>query len=823
MNQNIAGWFGVACALAVASACGGLSSSDPLTNEGYGAAESALRKGLPGAVNGAIDYCNNPAALCVGGEGDCDADSQCVSGLVCGVDNGPNFGMILNYDVCVPPHCENGVLDADETVTDCGGADCGTFCANVCASLPPNGTVDHCTLGCPCPAREGDCDGDAQCQSGLVCGADNGPSFGMGNAYDVCVVPHCENGVRDADETITDCGGVDCGSICDAGCGALPVNGQLGHCSADCPCPATEGDCNADSECQSGLVCGADNGPSFGLDHAYDVCVVPHCNNRVRDVDETATDCGGADCGWICADECAAVPPNGAIGHCTAACPCAAGETDCNLDSECAGGGTCGQDIGFFYGYGRSYDVCLASTCGNSTQDGDETGVDCGGSCSPCSGGHISSVGYGGANVDAVRSVVQDTLGNIIIAGRYYVNTNLGGADLDATGTSPTAAEIFIAKYTANGQHIWSKNFGSPVSDGDRDVALATDSNNAIYIAGDFQQSVDFGGGPLTATNGSDMFLVKLDGSGSHLWSQRFGIGNVDRVDGITVDRLQNVYLVGAFEDSITFGGGLLTSVGGSDVAVAKFSSAGAHVWSKSFGSTGNDVAQAITVDWASYSWVTGSFSGTMNVGNSTLTSAGSQDVFLVQYNGSGAVSVAKRMGGVGADVGYSVSVDLSRGPVVAGSFAGSVDFGGGTPINGLGFLDGFVAAYGANGSFRWAKAVGSATGNDVIYGVSVDYATGFVVATGYASGTIPAFYPNASDATSAGGQDAIFLGYSSTGTLVWSRAHGSSGTDYGAAASIFQNTAVFAGAYGAAMSVGGGALPAVVGSRDVFISRYRM
>jgi len=33
--------------------------------------------------------------------GDCDADSHCAGSLICGTDNGSQFGLPPSYDVCV--------------------------------------------------------------------------------------------------------------------------------------------------------------------------------------------------------------------------------------------------------------------------------------------------------------------------------------------------------------------------------------------------------------------------------------------------------------------------------------------------------------------------------------------------------------------------------------------------------------------------------------------------------------------------------------------------------------------------------------------------
>lgn len=47
------------------------------------------------------------------------------------------------------------------------------------------------------------------------------------------------------------------------------------YCSSSCKCGEGQGDCDSDSECQSGLVCGTDNGALAGCPASVDVCVKP--------------------------------------------------------------------------------------------------------------------------------------------------------------------------------------------------------------------------------------------------------------------------------------------------------------------------------------------------------------------------------------------------------------------------------------------------------------------------------------------------------------------------------------------------------------------
>lgn len=52
------------------------------------------------------------------------------------------------------------------------------------------------------------------------------------------------------------------------------------YCSVSCPCTYGEGHCDADYECESGLVCGTANGPNFGTHISVNVCVTEEENQN---------------------------------------------------------------------------------------------------------------------------------------------------------------------------------------------------------------------------------------------------------------------------------------------------------------------------------------------------------------------------------------------------------------------------------------------------------------------------------------------------------------------------------------------------------------
>jgi len=241
-----------------------------------------------------------------------------------------------------------------------------------------NGDGDYCAAPAnACLAGEGDCDADKECGIGLKCGTDNGPQFGMPEGHDVCVATHCTDGLVDADETGKDCGG-ECGACITCG----GTNGDSSFCMAACKCSVGQGDCDGDFQCAAGLKCGTDNGPQFGMVEGTDVCVPLHCTNGVQDATETGKDCGGPDCG-VCLSCAGRVA--GSTDFCTAACPCASGQGDCDDNAQCLPGLACGTDNGPRFGLPDGFDVCVAASCTDGVMNGAETGVDCGGACGDCS------------------------------------------------------------------------------------------------------------------------------------------------------------------------------------------------------------------------------------------------------------------------------------------------------------------------------------------------------------------------------------------------------------------------------------------------------
>ena len=102
------------------------------------------------------------------------------------------------------------------------------------------------------------------------------------------------------------------------------------------------------------------------------------------------------------------------------------------------------------------------------------------------------------------------------------------------------------------------------------------DSSGNSYITGYFEGTVDFGGGDITAGN-TDIFVLKLDSSGVSQWANTYGGTSTDRGYGIAVDSSGNSYITGSFQGTVDFGGGDITATANSDIFVLNLNSFGQY------------------------------------------------------------------------------------------------------------------------------------------------------------------------------------------------------------------------------------------------------
>jgi hypothetical protein len=342
-------------------------------------------------------------------------------------------------------------------------------------------------------------------------------------------------------------------------------------------------------------------------------------------------------------------------------------------------------------------------------------------------GGHLWSKRFGDAKEQAAQSIGVDVKGNVLVAGSMAGAMDLGGGALTSAG----GTDIFIAKLDPNGGHLWSSRFG----DAQDQLAqgITGDSGQNVLVTGSFHGVVDFGGGALTSAGSTDLFIAKLDPNGGHLWSKRFGDASEQIGKAIAIDNMGNVLVTGSFSGVVDFGGGPLASASGTDIFIAKLDPNGAHLWSQRFGGAGDGIGEAIAIDSVGNVLVTGSFSGVVDFGGGPLTSAGGTDIFVAKFDPNGAHLWSQRFGDAADQEARSIATDGSQNVLATGVLGGAADFGGG-PLASAGSTDVFVVKLDPSGAYLWGKRFGDAN-PQVGTGITADGA-GQVILTGYFGGS---------------------------------------------------------------------------------------
>ncbi len=327
---------------------------------------------------------------------------------------------------------------------------------------------------------------------------------------------------------------------------------------------------------------------------------------------------------------------------------------------------------------------------------------------------------------DLGLSIAVDSGSNVFIAGYFQ-----GVADFDpgagiADLTSNGSYDIFMAKYDSAGQYIWAHNLGSAYPDRCYDLDL--DDTGNVYIAGAFDDIVDFDPGPgtaiLSSTNDQDGFFAKYDNSGNYVWAKSLKSSGWNPCSDIGIDKAGNVYITGFYEGTADFDPGAstvyLTSSHNWDGFVAKYDHNGDYVWARSFGGSWSDNGSSLAIDDTGNVYVTGSISYDADFdpgsGTGSLTTNGDMDMFFAKYNRSGDFLFAKNIGGISSDIGDKIAIDDKASIHITGYFEGNVDFnpGVGTAnLIGYGDHDIYMAVYDSLGNFEWAVKGGGATGND--------------------------------------------------------------------------------------------------------------
>jgi hypothetical protein len=312
------------------------------------------------------------------------------------------------------------------------------------------------------------------------------------------------------------------------------------------------------------------------------------------------------------------------------------------------------------------------------------TGTDWGSSVLEMNDGGFVVVGFtesfGAGNSDAwlVRTdaagnhVWNQTYGGINAdAGFSVVEVSTGGFAIcgETQSYGSGGDDVWLIRTDVTGHHLWNQTYGGLDSDHGRSLIELSDGGFAIIGV-----TASFGAGF------DDVWLIRTDSAGNHQWNQTYGGANMDSASSI-------IPVSGGF----VFGGGTTSSfgAGGEDFWLGHTDTAGNLLWNQTLGGTEDDEGYSLKVL---------SDGGFILAGATASFGSSEGDMWLVRTNSTGHRLWDQTFGTPSFDWGWSVEVLSDGGFAVAGATYGK----------GVGLFDAWLVRTDSSGNYLWDKTYGS-------------------------------------------------------------------------------------------------------------------
>jgi hypothetical protein len=314
----------------------------------------------------------------------------------------------------------------------------------------------------------------------------------------------------------------------------------------------------------------------------------------------------------------------------------------------------------------------------------------------------------GGSSIDNPTAVSVDG-NHVYVSGDFQGSAKFNPANVADSVTSAGFSDIFLVKYDTDGSYIWGHRFGGAGYDGADKMSAGGSSVCIAGTFGqtvDFNPSA--GTDELTSADLVDVFLAKYSSDGDFAWTRNIGGTGSELIRSMALDASGNIYMAGIFSDSSDMDPSasvlMIRSSGKRDIFLTSISASGNLNWSKSFGGSEIDDCGGMDLNKGSEQkiYVTGLFRSGIDMDPSPATyqlaSIGVNDIFIGSYTLNGDFESAQKIGGSGNDLGEGLSVDHAGNIVITGRFTGTVDFdpsssAANLSVNGNG-SDLFIAKY---------------------------------------------------------------------------------------------------------------------------------
>ncbi|HEX2899970.1 MAG TPA: hypothetical protein VHS96_09650, partial [Bacteroidia bacterium] len=242
------------------------------------------------------------------------------------------------------------------------------------------------------------------------------------------------------------------------------------------------------------------------------------------------------------------------------------------------------------------------------------------------------------------RGIDLDAAGNVLACGHFAGTMDFDPGPGISMQSSAGLEDGYLLKLDGNGDLLWAQYYGGDSSDRVESVALGIAGN--IFIAGDFQDTVDFDPSPgnsfpLSSNVSKSAFLSQVDANGNFQWAVNLPQSLVADGKILQTDAQGAAYMLGTYWGSVDFdpsptGYFQSATAGTPDGFCLKISDNGSFEWAGTIEGSANENPHAIALDTNAAVWIGGNYAAftDFNPGPGTYP-LGPADgrLFLVQWS----------------------------------------------------------------------------------------------------------------------------------------------------------------------------------------------
>jgi hypothetical protein len=247
---------------------------------------------------------------------------------------------------------------------------------------------------------------------------------------------------------------------------------------------------------------------------------------------------------------------------------------------------------------------------------------------------------YGGTLDESIYSISIDSLANLYLSGSTNSDAGIATPGVYQSSYGGGDVDGFVAKFDAAGQRLWGTYFGGDLYDIitgayislDSHLYLVGNTTSSSGIASALSHQQNFGGN-------QDAFLAKFSLDGQRLWSTYYGGAGADAGSGIAEGIDGAIMLMGITTSptQIASPQAMNPNLNGvRDLMLASFQPDGTRNWGTYLGGNQNDYGNSITADRSGNVYIGGRTNSPLDIvtpGAHQMTLGGGYDAYLLKIN----------------------------------------------------------------------------------------------------------------------------------------------------------------------------------------------